>query len=657
MAWGATSNVRWPLSLLLLLLFETCAAFGQTEPLALSPEVQSHLAAAQQAQTQQDLATAETEYAAVVKLDPQFAEAHMNLGLVHQLQGREPEAINDFRAALKLKPSLTGANFFLGVDYCKQGNGAEAIPYLKAAVAQQPQQVDMLSWLATAQDLSGQWIAEAATLHRALKVQPQNVNLLYLLGQVYERLGKQQAAGLKKSASNSVRAEQLVAESYSATNEWPSAVIHFQNAISKAPNAPGLHVELGEVFLHAGKVKAAAAEFDSELAANPNSLRGLVRRGEARLLEGNTSDALKDWKRVLVVDPLQVQRILGIRETGFGDATFEQLPDALRPRLESAENELQGDQSPAANLARAFVRLHTGNPAAAPEVSATAAESCTATSVAKLLQEQRYSQLSSCIDQIVLPQTPAGRKIEVAGAFVEAGEYQSSLRVLDSLPSSQERTPDASYWRARSYEKLATSAYLQLYQADPNSFRVHQLAGDLAATRNDDGKAIEEYRAAVNLNGAAPNLHYSLGHILWKILKIPEARVELEAELKINPHHAVALHDLGDSYLQEHEPDKGLPYLQQAVAADPQNPDIHRDLGTAYTQLKEFEKAIPEYKIGLSNDQDGSVHYKLAKVYQALGQKDNADHEFAIYTTMNRESHEKLEKRGQRLADIERTAE
>ena len=649
--------MRQRISLLLVLLFRTCAAFGQTQPSALSPEVQSHLAAAQQAQSQQDLATAETEYDAVVKLDPQFAEAHMNRGLVHQLQGREPEAMADFRAALKLKPSLTGANFFLGVDYCKQGKGAEALPYLKAAVAQQPQQIDMLSWLATAQDLSGQWIAEAATLNRALKVEPQNINLLYLLGQVYERLGKQQAADLKKSASNSVRAEQLVAESYSATNEWPSAVIHFQNAIAKAPNAPGLHVELGEVFLHAGKVKAAAAEFDGELAASPNSLRGLVRRGEARLMEGNTSDALKDWQRALDVDPLQVQRILGLRGTGFGDTIFEQLPEFLHPRLESAANELQNDNSPAAELARAFVRLHTGNPAAPPEVGAITAKSCAAAIVAKLLQEQRYSQLSSCINQIVIPQTPAGRKIEVAGALVEAGEYQASLRVLDSLPASQKQTPDASYWRARSYEKLATSAYLQLYQADPNSFRVHQLAGDLEATRNYDGKAIEEYRAAVNLNGTAPNLHYSLGHILWKILKIPEACVELEAELKINPHHAGALHDLGDSYLQEHEPEKGLPYLERAVAADPQNPDIHRDLGTAYTQLKQFEKAIPEYKIGLSNDRDGSVHYKLAKVYQALGQKENADHEFAIYTMMNRESHEKLEKRGQRLADIERTAE
>jgi tetratricopeptide (TPR) repeat protein len=655
-AWGAISKVRSRIPMLIL-FFGALIASGQSRPSGLSPEIQSHLAAAQKAQAQQDYATAETEYRAVVQLDPKFAEAYMNLGLVHQLQSRDSDAMKDFHAALQLKPTLTGANFFLGVDYCKQNNGAAAIPYLKAAVAQQPQQVDMLSWLATAQDLSGQWTAEAETLNRALKVQPQNVNLLYLLGQAYERLGKQQAAALKTSASDSVRAEQLVAESYSSTNEWPSAVIHFQNAIAKTPNFPGLHVELGEVYLHAGKLKAAAAEFENELSAKPNSLRARVRRGEVRLLEDNTSEALKDWQRALELDPLQVQRILGIRETGFGDASFEQLPSSLATRLASVEDELKDDNSPAAELVRSFVRLHTGNPVPPIEIRVAKTKSCAASEIAKLLQEERYSQLPSCISQILTPQTPSARKIEVAGALVEAGEYQSSLRVLDSLPASQKQTAGASYWRARCYEKLATAAYLRLYQADPNSFRVHQLAGDLAATRNDDGKAIDEYRAAVNLNGNAPNLHYSLGHILWKILKIPEARVELEAELKINPHHAGALHDLGDSYLQEHQPEQGLPYLQQAVAADPQNPDIHRDLGTAYTQLKEFSKAVPEYKIGLSNDQDGSVHYKLAKVYQALGQKENADHEFAIYTTMNRESHEKLEKRGQRLADIERTAE
>jgi tetratricopeptide (TPR) repeat protein len=99
------------------------------QPLS-NAEIQSHFAAAQQAQRQNDYGTAEKEYKSVIALAPEFAEVHMNLGLVYQLQNRYPEAMTEFRRALKLKPSLTGANFFLGVDYCKMGEGPKAVQYL-----------------------------------------------------------------------------------------------------------------------------------------------------------------------------------------------------------------------------------------------------------------------------------------------------------------------------------------------------------------------------------------------------------------------------------------------------------------------------------------------------------------------------------------------
>jgi len=38
------------------------------------------------------------------------------------------------------------------------------------------------------------------------------------------------------------------------------AVIHFQNALTAAPIAPGLQAELGEVLLRAGKVNQAIRE-------------------------------------------------------------------------------------------------------------------------------------------------------------------------------------------------------------------------------------------------------------------------------------------------------------------------------------------------------------------------------------------------------------
>jgi len=181
--------------------------------------------------------------------------------------------------------------------------------------------------------------------------------------------------------------------------------------------------------------------------------------------------------------------------------------------------------------------------------------------------------------------------------------------------------------------------------------------GDIAAAKGDDGKATEEYRAAVLLKPSLPNLHYSLGHLLWKDLKVPEARIELEAELASNPHHAGALTDLGDTYLLEHQPEKALPYLNSALAADVGNSDIHRDLGTAYSELGDYRKAEEELKIAVAADHDGSVHYKLARAYQALGQKENASREFALSTSLNRQSHSKLEKQTERLAAITNTTQ
>jgi len=241
--------------------------------------------------------------------------------------------------------------------------------------------------------------------------------------------------------------------------------------------------------------------------------------------------------------------------------------------------------------------------------------------------------------------------------LLEAGHSDAALKALEGLPATDKVSAEAAYWQARCYERLATTTYLRLYQANPDSYRLHQLMGDLEAARGDDAKAIEEYRAAIALKPSSPNLHYSLGHLLWKDLKVSEARVELEAELAMNPRHAAALNDLGNTYLLEHQPNMALPYLRKALAADPGNRDIHRDLGTAYSELRDYRKAEEHLKMAVSTDHDGSVHYKLARVYQALGEKEKASREFALSTALNRESHEQLEKQTERLGEVTKSAE
>jgi tetratricopeptide (TPR) repeat protein len=649
---------------LILVAIPSVNLAGQSSPLPADKNaaIEAHFSVAQQAQREKDYATAEREYEAVIALAPDFAEAHMNLGLVYQLQDRSTDAMTEFRRALKIKPGLAGANFFLGVDYCKLGEGAKAMPYLMAALKAEPNRPDTWLWLATAQEIAGQWQGEVSTLHRALEARPADVDLLYLLGSAYERLGKQEVEHLEKVSPGSSRSEQLLAESYASSSEWPSAVIHFQNALAASPNRAGLHTELGEVFLHAGKLNRAIGEFDEELRHNPDNLRAQVRRGEARLLQGDVDAALQDWEKSVRIDVEQTERILGLRETGFGDSAMEQLSDSAHETIQALKEGLQTRDSAAAHLALA----QSGNlaqSAAESRLAASAARKgatsgrCGETDLKMALQHEEYSRVAACAGKAFTSVSSAEFRMRVASALLEAGQPDAALKALEGLSAADSVSAEAAYWRARCYEKLATAAYLRLYQADPDSYRVHQLMGDLEAAKSDDAKAIEEYRAAIALKPSAPNLHYSLGHLLWKDLKVAEARVELEAELAMNPRHAGALNDLGNTYLFEHQPNKALPYLLRALAVNPGNADIHRDLGTAYSELGDLHKAEEHFKIAVTNDHDGAVHYKLARVYQALGEKEKAAREFALSTTLNRESHEKLEKQTERLGEVTKSAE
>jgi tetratricopeptide (TPR) repeat protein len=632
------------------------AAQGTTSETAVSETVRAHFSAAQEAQQRHDYAAAEREYRAVLIELPDFAEVHMNLGLLYQLQDRTPEAMAEFRSALKAKPTLAGANFFLGVDYCKTGNGVKAIPYLKAASREEPNRSDIWSWLATAQEISGDHEAEVRTLKHALSLQPRDAEMLYLLGQAYERLAKQEVTRLEKAYPASSWSEQLLGESYSSSTEWSFAVIRFQNALMLSPNRPGLHVRLGEVFLHAGRLDQAALEFEQELRISPDNLRAIVRRGEVKLIQGDIDAALKDWTWALNLDRPRTERVLAIHETGFAEVAAEQLPDSLRQQIQALAPQLRARQNAAADLALEFLTAQNGGsvPDDAEATSAKAAapgKNCAERDVRKALNTGQYSSVSACMLRVLSANSSRDLRIQIAQAFFELGEYESALKAL-SGPSIQQ-DPPVFYWRARCLAKLAMQAYFLIYEADPNSYRVHQLMGDLEAAKANDGKAIEEYRTAVAMKPSVPNLHYSLGHLLWKDLKTDEARKEFNAELELNPRHAGALHDLGNTYLLEHQPERALAYLNRALEIEPADPDIHRDLGTAYADLHDYAKAEAEFKAAIPGDQDGSVHYKLARVYQAEGEKERAAREFEISTSLNRESHAKLEKQTERLNQIE----
>jgi tetratricopeptide (TPR) repeat protein len=68
--------------------------------------------------------------------NPRDADAHYQLGLIHQQRRQYSEAISRFTQAVTIDPSETDAHFQLGRIACEQGRFDDAIRSLQTAVAQ-----------------------------------------------------------------------------------------------------------------------------------------------------------------------------------------------------------------------------------------------------------------------------------------------------------------------------------------------------------------------------------------------------------------------------------------------------------------------------------------------------------------------------------------
>jgi tetratricopeptide (TPR) repeat protein len=77
-------------------------------------------------------------YRDAIRLKPESAEAHGNLGLALTEQGQVAEAITELRETIRLKPDFFGAHYNLGNALRDQGKPAEAIAAYREAIRLQP---------------------------------------------------------------------------------------------------------------------------------------------------------------------------------------------------------------------------------------------------------------------------------------------------------------------------------------------------------------------------------------------------------------------------------------------------------------------------------------------------------------------------------------
>lgn len=226
-------------------------------------------------------------FAAAVKRQPSFAEAHFNLGLVDEELGKYDDAAASLRQALRLKPRLRGANLFLGIAEFRLNHLDEAAAAVQKETTAFPNDASSWMWLGVVR-LSQDRPEDAATaLDKAAKLSPDDPDILYHRGRAHLLVSKNSYAHMFKVNPSSWLVHRVLAQANAEADRHVEAIIEYEAAIKLAPTQPGLHEELGTEYRAVNKIPEAEQAFARELELDPHNILARYKLGALEVEKGD----------------------------------------------------------------------------------------------------------------------------------------------------------------------------------------------------------------------------------------------------------------------------------------------------------------------------------------------------------------------------------
>jgi tetratricopeptide (TPR) repeat protein len=233
-------------------------------------------------------------------------------------------------------------------------------------------------------------------------------------------------------------------------------------------------------------------------------------------------------------------------------------------------------------------------------------------------------------------------------AHYGVGEYAAAIPLLRTASANDAQNLQFRLLLAHSclserQFQCVLDVYHEILTLNAESAEADMLAGEALDEMRNHAAAIEQFRAAVKADPREPNVHFGLGYLLWTQNQFEEAAHEFQAELDNVPGNAQALAFLADSDMQLNHADLALPLLQKAIAIDPRLARAHLDLGILNADAGHREEAIREFKMAARlTPEDPSPHWRLARLYQAMGNKAAASAEFQKTSSLHKAANDTI---------------
>ncbi|MCH8038435.1 MAG: sulfotransferase, partial [Proteobacteria bacterium] len=193
----------------------------------------------------------EARYRAALGLDPAYAQAHLNLGLVLLEGGRKPEADSSFRSALAHDPALSEARLQLS-RLLFETNPQEALDLLHEAAAGRPASSDVLGELGDMHRTLGHHDDAVDWYRKALKHDPANARRRVNLGHCLSKLNRFDEA--QRAFHTALEHEPALAEAHyniglslQFIGRFDDAIVAHERAVALRPDLTEAHFSLAMI--------------------------------------------------------------------------------------------------------------------------------------------------------------------------------------------------------------------------------------------------------------------------------------------------------------------------------------------------------------------------------------------------------------------------
>jgi tetratricopeptide (TPR) repeat protein len=606
----------------LLLLLPIEHAFGQSD-------FESHLADAVSAQAAGNISAAIAAYQSALVIRRDVPEVWANLGLMQHQAGDHSGALQSFRTANQLQPKLFVPLLFLGIENLQLGNRTDAVHYLSMAGQLHPNDPEIYINMGRAYFGLKQFEDASIAYRRATELSPKGGEAWYRLGITYLEMSEAASGDFARLNRQSPFFQRLDAESLSDQDKLAEAAEVFRKLLSGQTFPLCTRSSYGLVLLRRGESSEAQAEFQQDLKSGGCSLAevGLIRLA---IEKGEIQTALKSLSALWTLDSGFLRTHASELTRGMAPKQIEVLDGAL------AQPEIPNLPPEAISVLRRSLRGGRTLSTQSDVSEKQASEKFNAShSSQEYFMRREYGKCAKSL----LPAIGilSGQKLSLlASCSFYTGDFKTTLAAAKKLRPSPRAEVESLYWSILAEQRLALLALAYAGEVEPNSIRLHELLAESYRDREKYADAEVEYKVALSINPKEFSALVGAATNYLQELRIDLAHEMIQDALSQNPSDAEANYILGEVLMAEHKYSDAMPYLQAGLAARAELvPRIHALLGQVYASEGDTKRAIDEYKLGLSSDDDGSVHFQLGRLYQKTGEAELAASAFADSKDLN----------------------